>query len=123
MKRIILSISSLIMFVGCATTPIQSTSTSYADDILKKDVLAQIKTVENSCTLLGQKGIPAMGMPEVVYYTPTVIPKTSTDSWEEIWSIQRKGYVVKYKITFTPTPSQGGCDIKASALFSASDYK
>lgn len=79
--------------------------------------------MEGSLALLGQKGIPALGFTQVVNYETTTIPKSPTDPWEEIWSIQRKGYVVKYKIKFTPTPEQGGCDMKISTMFDVSDYK
>ena len=111
------------MLFGCATTTPDPTGTSYANDLLKRDVRREIKVIENSCTLLGQKGIPSLGSPQVVNYQATTAPTTSTDPWEEIWSIQRKGYVVKYKIKFTPTPEQGGCDMAISTMFKGTDYQ
>ena len=122
MKKIIsLIISTLV--AGAVIASEKPSGISYANDTLKKDVRAEIKSLENACTLLGQKGIPAIGTPEIVSYQPISTPKKSTDSWEEMWTVQRKGYTVQYKILFTPTSKQGGCDIKVSAMFGKDDFK
>lgn len=115
MKNIILWISTLLMLVGCVTTD-TATGISYADNRLKKDVLGTIKTFEAACSLQGQEGIKSYSKPEVIHYKPTKLPRTTTDSWEEIWTIQRIGYTTSYKIKFTPTPDIGGCALSVSWL-------
>jgi len=76
--------AALLVLTGCATATTNTTGTSYADDLLKRDVKREIKTLENSCTLLGQKGIP-VGSVKIVHQEPVAPPKTATDPWEEIW--------------------------------------
>ena len=66
--------------------------------------------------------MPASEDPKFIHYETTLIPKTSTDAWEETWSIQRKGYVVKYEIRFIPLP-EGGYNFRVAALFDEDDYR
>jgi hypothetical protein len=121
------NMKKIISFIVVALTAVSAiagepTGISHADDTLKKDVLREIISLENKCRTIGQKGIPATNQPEIVSYQPITAP-ADTDPWEEMWTVQRQGYAVQYKILFTPTPKQGGCSLKVSAMFGADDFK
>ena len=122
MKKSIFYLSAFLTLLGCTTSTEGPAGSSRAGERLRRDVRAEIKTLENICTLLGHKGVPAEGDPNVVHYQITVIPRTPADPWEEIWSIQREGYVVEYSIRFTPL-QEGGCKFKITSVFDEDDYK
>lgn len=122
MKKTILYLSALLTLLGCTTSTEGPEGSSLTGDLLRRDVRAEIKSLEDMCSLLGHKGMPAAGDPKFVNYQTTIIPLTSADPWEEIWSIQREGYVVKYKIRFIPL-QEGGYKFRVAALFNEDDYK
>ena len=121
MKKIISFIVTILLAVSAIAAD-KPTGISHANDTLKKDVLREIISLENKCRTIGQKGIPVTNQPKIISYQPITAP-ADTDPWEEMWTVQRDGYTVQYKILFTPTPKQGGCDLKVSAMFGADDFK
>ncbi|NQU40512.1 MAG: hypothetical protein HQ523_11210 [Lentisphaerae bacterium] len=116
-----IALVAVALIVGCKT--IEPSGMSSADSLLRRDAKCTLKTLENAFVLNGQRGIPTFGGVQVVHLEALSAPATATDSWEEVWSIQRKDYVVKYKILFTPTPAQGGCSMNISPMFSVTDYQ
>jgi hypothetical protein len=122
MKKTILYLSAFLTLLGCTTPTEGPAGSSLTGDLLRKDVRAEIRTLEDICTLLGHKGMPTAEGPKFINYQTTLIPQTSADPWEEIWSIQREGYVVKYEIRFIPL-QEGGYKFRVSALFDEDDYK
>ncbi len=123
MKQTIIYFTTLLMLFSATPASTTTTGMSYTDDTLQKDVHTEIESLENICISIGQKGIPTLGSPKIINYQTIIAPETATDPWEEIWTVQRKGYRVQYKVFFTPTPKQGGCDMRVRALFDKEDFQ
>lgn len=102
----------VLFFLGCTTASKEVFTSSNTNDVLRNDTLRLIKQAENAASLAGDKGVSVFGMPEIVSCKTVEFPQTDTDKWVEIRTVQRNGYTVEYKITFTPTPDLGGCDIQ-----------
>ena len=115
MKRLGIILLTICVLVGCANPSAGRTSASStkslarsaADETLKADIVKFIGMVES-----GRGGSAPLTVIDIIDIRP-VGPGTPA---KETWLIDRKGKIVRYEITMTPS-QRGGTDLSINGPF------